>query len=77
MDSKDKAFHQSIKPHWGPRGTLIYAMPSSSPLIQSRRGGSDHPERALLNDKGALVSQGKDVRFASLNAGNVRFSVSL
>ncbi|KAI9789259.1 MAG: hypothetical protein M1816_006268 [Peltula sp. TS41687] len=71
MDSKDNEFHRSIKPHWGPRGTLVYAMPSSSGLIQARRGGSHQPERAIIKNKGALVSQGKDVRFASLNPGNL------
>lgn len=67
MDSKEKAFHESIKPYWGPKGTLIYAMPSTAALIQSRRGESNRRDRTIVQDKGALVSQGKDVRFAGLN----------
>lgn len=67
MDPKDKAFHLSNKPSWGPDGTLVYAIPGSAKRLR---------EGTLVNLKDSLVGEHKDVRFAKFaTPENVRFPV--
>ncbi|KAK5020055.1 hypothetical protein LTR60_000881, partial [Cryomyces antarcticus] len=55
MDETEKAWHQSVKPSWTSDGTFVYAMPGNARTMQ---------ERVMVNLKGSLVSEGKDIRFA-------------
>ena len=61
MNEADQQFHQSYKPHWGPKITLLYAMPSKVNLTQSQ---FSQPISLLVDQKGTFVSERKDIRFA-------------
>lgn len=67
MDMKDREYHNSFKPSWGPSGTLVYSA-SGNPrgLTRSTRRG---PERdgLLVVQKSGIVCEGRDVRFASFS----------
>lgn len=60
-----------MKPSWGCHDTLIYAIPNHPRSRVSRK--ADANRRLLVAHKAALVSKGKDVRFARLHAGNVGY----
>ncbi len=61
MDPIEREFHESYKPVWGPGATLLYAIPGKVD-ISKNQSAQTHP---ILNDqKGAMVSEGKDIRFA-------------
>lgn len=62
MPESDQAFHDSQKPSWGPDSTLIYAMASKGGLV--RRSKSARMSSTVLEQKGLLVSEGKDLCFA-------------
>jgi nuclear pore complex protein Nup98-Nup96 len=63
MTDDDRAFHQSMKPSWGPDGTLVYSgSTDAKPTKSSRRGREKNGLMAI--QKGAIVSEGRDVRFA-------------
>ena len=69
MDPKERSFHDSHKPSWGPNATLVYAIPGKVGISQSR---STQTNPILSYRKDAIVSEGRDVRFATLaNAPNV------
>lgn len=77
MNEADRAFHQSLKPSWGPDGTLVYAAPpSSKPFGRSSRRIREK-EGLLSVLKGGIVSSGADIRFAKfaneVNPKNVSF----
>ena len=72
MDAKEGTFHESIKPSWGPEGTLIYGMPSTPAFAMPSRDTSNDAVRPMLDHSAVLVSQGKDIRFAHVNPGNVQ-----
>lgn len=67
MTATDRAFHDSMKPSWGPDGTLVYAAPPNSKSF----GRSSHRARErnglLIIQKGAVVSESRDVRFAKFS----------
>ena len=67
MTASDRAFHDSMKPSWGPDGTLVYAVSSTAkPLGRSSRQARDRD--GLLNiQKGGIVSESRDVRFAKFS----------
>ncbi|KAF8866856.1 hypothetical protein BDZ45DRAFT_667523 [Acephala macrosclerotiorum] len=67
MDDKERAFHDSMKPSWGPDGTLVYAAPpSAKPFGRSSRRARDR-DGLLAVQKGGVVSESRDVRFAKFS----------
>src|SRR6266516_2580892 len=62
MNSTERAFHNSLRPSWAPDGTLVYAMPST---LASRTGKkSTHKDGLILDRRGLIASESKDIRFA-------------
>ncbi|KAF2220396.1 nuclear protein 96-domain-containing protein [Elsinoe ampelina] len=59
MNEAEQAFHASVKPNWTSDGTLVYASAGSNPALASG---------ILVNAKKSIVAEGKDVRFAQLQA---------
>jgi nuclear pore complex protein Nup98-Nup96 len=67
MTENDHAFHDSMKPSWGPGGTLVYAVSSNAkPLTRSSRRARDK-DGLLTVQKGEVVSERRDVRFAKFS----------
>ncbi|KAG9231097.1 putative nucleoporin [Amylocarpus encephaloides] len=68
MSSSDRAFHESMKPSWGPHGTLVYSVvANANPFGRSSRR-SREKNGLLVIQKGAIVSEGRDVRFAHFSS---------
>jgi len=64
MTDFDLAFHDSLKPNWGPDGTLVYAVSSNArPFGKSSRRARER-NGLLTIQKGGVISQSRDVRFA-------------
>jgi nuclear pore complex protein Nup98-Nup96 len=59
----ERPFHESLKPSWGPDGTLVYA---AAPEVKTMRRFSKKPEKdgLLVVQKSAVVSERRDIRFA-------------
>jgi hypothetical protein len=67
MNGKDRAFHDSMKPSWGPDGTLVYAVSSNAkPFGRSSRRARER-DGLLTIQKGGVVSESRDVRFAKFS----------
>ena len=67
MSDRDRAFHDSMKPSWGPDGTLIYAAPSGvKPFGRASRRARER-DGLLTIEKGAVISENRDVRFAKFS----------
>ena len=67
MTDIDRAFHDSMKPSWGPEGTLVYAAPSNAkPFGRSSRRSRER-DGLLTIQKGSVVSESRDVRFAKFS----------
>lgn len=67
MDANERAFHDSMKPSWGPDGTLVYAAPpNAKPFGRSSRRARDR-DGLLTVQKGGVVSESRDVRFAKFS----------
>ena len=63
MDPKERAFHASYKPSWGPGTTLIYSIPGKVGISQTKTTQTDP---ILKYRKSAIVSEGRDIRFAKI-----------
>jgi len=59
MNESDQAFHDSVKPTWTPDGTLVYAIAGNAPLVD---------DDLLTNIGKSVVAEGRDIRFAKINA---------
>ncbi|TVY57365.1 Nucleoporin [Lachnellula cervina] len=67
MSDADLSFHDSMRPGWGPDGTLVYAAPpSTKPFGRSSRRARER-NGILAVQKGAIVSENRDVRFAKFS----------
>ncbi|KAG4426407.1 hypothetical protein IFR04_000590 [Cadophora malorum] len=67
MNETERAFHDSMKPQWGPDGTLVYAAPpNSKPFGRSSRRARER-DGLLTVQKKAVVSEHRDVRFAKFS----------
>lgn len=67
LTSSDRAFHDSMRPSWGPDGTLVYAA-ASNPQPFGIASRKDRERDGLLTiQKGAVVSENRDVRFAKFS----------
>ncbi|KAL8636679.1 MAG: hypothetical protein Q9228_005950, partial [Teloschistes exilis] len=61
MDQNAQQWHDSLKPSWGPEGTLLYAIAGTTGLSQEAPNQTD----AVMQDTTSkIVSEGRDVRFA-------------
>ena len=66
----EKEWRDSYKPAWGPRETLLYAIPGK---VGSSGNKSTQTDPILQKQKGTIVSEGRDVRFAKFTQSpNVR-----
>jgi nuclear pore complex protein Nup98-Nup96 len=64
----DRAFHDSMKPGWGPDGTLVYAAASNvKPFGRSTHRRARERDGLLTVQKGGIVSESRDVRFAKFS----------
>ena len=67
MTETDRAFHDSMKPSWGPDGTLVFAAPpNAKPLGRSSRRVREK-DGLLSLQKVGLVSESRDVCFAKFS----------
>ena len=57
----ESEWHDSYKPAWGPGETLLYAIPGK---VGSSGNKSTQTDSILEKQKGTLVSEGRDIRFA-------------
>ena len=57
----EKEWHDSYKPAWGPGETLLYAIPGK---VGSSSNKSPQTDPILQKQKGTIVSEGRDIRFA-------------
>ncbi|KAI1387760.1 nuclear protein 96-domain-containing protein [Hypoxylon trugodes] len=63
MDDKDRIWHDTMRPTWGPNGTLVFsATPSSTAFGRSGRITEKNGLMTVL--KGGIVSESQDVRIA-------------
>jgi nuclear pore complex protein Nup98-Nup96 len=67
MTPTDRAFHDSLRPNWGPDGTLVYATSANpQPLAKLSRRARER-DGLLTIQKGGVVSESRDVRFAKFS----------
>lgn len=57
----EKEWHDSYKPAWGPGETLLYAIPGK---VGNSNNRSAHTDPIMQKQKGIIVSEGRDIRFA-------------
>lgn len=69
MSQNDREFHDSMKPSWGSDGTLVYATTASNlnPFSRSSRSRAREKDGLLAIQKGAIISESRDVRFAKFS----------
>jgi nuclear pore complex protein Nup98-Nup96 len=73
MTPADRSFHNSMKPSWGPDGTLVYAA-SSPQKFQTSRGVRER-DGLLVIQKGGIVSEKRDVHFAKFSNEAAAYSL--
>jgi nuclear pore complex protein Nup98-Nup96 len=56
-----------MKPSWGPNGTLVYAAPPDSRPVSRDSGAPGEKDGILVVQKGGIVSEARDVRFANFS----------
>lgn len=66
MDPQDRAFHDSMKPSWGPDGTLVYAAPPAM-AIRNTSLRSRNRDDLLVLQKRSIVSESRDIKFANFS----------
>ncbi|KAG4034153.1 hypothetical protein MFRU_003g01280 [Monilinia fructicola] len=65
MPEGDRAFHDSVKPSWGPDGTLVYAASADSkPFTKSRRA---REKDGLLTIQKSGIAEASNIRFAKFS----------
>ncbi|KAL3423762.1 nucleoporin autopeptidase [Phlyctema vagabunda] len=67
LDDMDRAFHESMKPSWGPDGTLVYAAPSTPKQFGRSSRRAREKDGLLAIQKRGVVSASRDVRFAKFS----------
>ncbi|RDW88821.1 hypothetical protein BP6252_00853 [Coleophoma cylindrospora] len=67
MDESDRAFHESMKPSWGPDGTFVYAAPANPKQYGRSSRRAREKDGILAIQKGGVVSESRDVRFAKFS----------
>lgn len=65
MDPDDKAFHDTLRPSWGPDGTLVLA---TAPKVLSRSSRRGIEKDGIVSmSRLHIVSENRDVRFAKIS----------
>jgi hypothetical protein len=67
MTDVDRAFHDSMKPSWGPDGILVYAVPPNAKSFGRSSRRTRERDGLLIVQKGGVVSESRDVRFAKFS----------
>jgi nuclear pore complex protein Nup98-Nup96 len=67
MNEADRAFHDSMKPSWGPDGTLVYAAPSNTKPFGTSSRRFRERDGLLSIQKGGVVSESRDIHFAKFS----------
>ncbi|KAI0377751.1 nuclear protein 96-domain-containing protein [Hypomontagnella monticulosa] len=63
MDQKDRVWHDTMRPTWGPNGTLVFSStPSNSAFGRSSRISEKNGLMSVF--KGGIVSESQDIRIA-------------
>ena len=61
MTSEDRQFHESYKPHWAPKGILLYGM--------TNRGQTFEPHQSrTLNTKNIISSTVRNIKVAKFDS---------
>ncbi|TVY65679.1 Nucleoporin [Lachnellula suecica] len=67
MSDTDVAFHDSMRPCWGPDGTLVYAAPPNTKAFD-RSSRRTRERNGILNiQKDSIVSESRDIQFAKFS----------
>lgn len=61
LDDRERAYHNSVKPSWGPDGTLVYRAPDSE-----QPSPTPARDQGLIVHTGTLSSEGYDIRISRL-----------
>lgn len=65
MDPDDKAFHDTLRPSWGPDGTLVLA---TAPKVLSRSSRRGVEKDGIVSmSRLNIVSENRDIRFAKIS----------
>lgn len=67
MTAADRQFYGSLKPSWGPDGTLVYASQVDAVAFNKSPSRMRENNGLVAVQKGAIVSEGRDVRFAKIS----------
>jgi len=68
MSDNDRAFHDTMKPSWGPEGTLVYSAVSNAKSFGRSSARRARERNGLLNvQKGFIYGEGRDVHFAKFS----------
>ncbi|KAI1814913.1 hypothetical protein GGS20DRAFT_597643 [Poronia punctata] len=66
MDAKDRSWHDTMRPTWGPGGTLIFSATPNGSVF--RRTGRITEKNGLMTVmKGGIVSETQDIRIAKFS----------
>ena len=63
MDPKDRAWHNTMRPTWGPNGTLVFAANPSETAF-GRTARMTEKNGLMMIMKGGIVSESQDIRIA-------------
>lgn len=66
MEPEERAFHDSMKPSWGPDGTLVYAAPPAMATGNTSLRSRNRDDLLVLQ-KRSIVSESRDVKFANFS----------
>ncbi|SZF00802.1 unnamed protein product [Blumeria hordei] len=64
MDENERLFHYSLRPEWGPDGTLIYAAPIPGNSLKKSPLGDRESNALLCIQRRVIVSEHRDLHFA-------------
>lgn len=67
MTAADRQFHDSLKPSWGPDGTLVYSSQVDAAVFNKSSSRIRENNGLVTVQKGVIVSEGRDVRFAKIS----------
>lgn len=74
MDPQDRVWHDTMRPTWGPNGTLVFAANPSEAAF-GRSGRVTERNGLMMVMKGGVVSESQDIRIAKFT-NEVRVSIS-
>lgn len=66
LDEKERTWHDTLRPTWGPNGTLVFATTPQETLF-GRSGRITEKNGLMTVLKGAIVSESQDIRIAKFS----------